>query len=157
MFSSSTYGSEDTYELMRLLDDNTRRLQDLLNMTDRLQDEKVAVRVQIAVLIVGLLIGGAVRGGVDEFFAISIFMAIASIWFHSAVLSLRYLFLGRIRLRRAEMELRILVPKIQRVVQIASELMEHTEMEPGQRLRLGFHLDLTEEALRRADSYLRSR
>lgn len=145
-----TYTANDVEDLIRLLGDTTRRLHDLLNARDRLMEEKVAVYVQVAILGVIIMLGLFVFGNVNELFEVSVVIAVSSIWFHSAVLSVKFFFTGLPRLRFIRREIKSLTPKLERIVRASSEIAEHMMLELGERMRLEFQLDLSEEALRRA-------
>ena len=149
-----TFGVEETETVVRLLDDYSRRLQNLLDQADRLREESVAVYVQILLFMLLLILSFFLPRYFNQYLTISLLVAVTSIFFHSTVLSLRYIFVGRHRRKRLASEIKTLTPRLKRLAQLASQIEEHTTQDPGRRLDFDFQLFFSEKVLERAESGL---
>jgi|GEM_PF-4517252 len=148
-----TYSSEQAPTILRLLEDYVSRLQNLLEQAEKSREIKVTVYVQIILIIATMILAYFAPSFLNEVFVIPIVIAISSIWFHSAVSSLRYFFIERYRQKRTEKEIKLLAQKLEDLFRIALQIEEHTTLNSELRLEFDFQVTLTEEVLRRAKDF----
>lgn len=152
-FPLRTYSADQAPTILRLLQDYVKRLQGLLDQAERTRENKVTVIVQIILIAVTALVAYLAPIYLNEIFVIPVVVAISSIWFHSAVGSLRYLFVERHKSMRVQDEVKLLAKQLEDLLRIALQVEEHTRQNSATRLEFDFQITLTEETLRRAKEY----
>ncbi len=152
-----TFSPKHTPQLLRLLDEYSRRLQSLLDEFERLRDEKVTLAIQGAVIFFTIFIAATAPRFLSQAVLFPTVVAIASLWFHTTIVSLRFLVLGRFKLKRTGAELNLLIPKVERLLRAASQLEQHTRQDSGSKFEFDLQLSYTEEVLRRARTLIPER
>jgi hypothetical protein len=146
----ATYSDEQSYTVIRLLGDYSRVLRDLTDELDRLRLERITVVGQIVVLILSIgalfLIPGAMHSVLTTPFVI----AISTVWFYTSIGSLRFLFSGFPRTKRIKSEIGTIIPKLEELARLASQIAEHAEQDRGRLLELNFQIDFAVMILDRA-------
>ena len=148
-----TYSAEQTYTVLRLLDDYSKLVRAKIDELERYREEKITILAQIIVLITAIVLPFLIPGFMHSFIITPFIIAISSIWFHSTIVSLRFLFSGMPRAKNAKEEIKVLTTKLERLIRLAVQIAEHAEQDPGKRLELDFQLDIAEAVLHRAEKY----
>jgi hypothetical protein len=145
--------SEKTAAVLRLLADNSRRLQELLSQLEVLQEERVTIGVQLGLLLITFIVVFWTLRFFRDIYVVPLIVTISSLWFYSSTRILRFVFVGRVRAKEVKKEFDLLRPKVEELVRLASQLDEHSVESYGEHVELSFQLDLTEALLRRAAKY----
>ena len=148
-----TYSAEQTHTVLRLLDDYSKLVRAKVEELERLREEKITIFAQLIVLITAMVLPFLIPGFMDSIIITPFIIAISSIWFHSTIISLRFFFSGRPRVKNAREEIKILSTKLERLIRLAVQIEEHAEQDPGKKLELGFQLDIAESVLHKAEKY----
>lgn len=149
MVSRATFRAEDTSELVRLLEDNTRRLQATLDVADRLREQRISVYAQAALLITLVTFAALFSHNLNSVLSISVVVVLTTFLLQATISSVRYWSVGRAQLRASKRDMEYSVQRLEYLLRIGSQVAEHTEPGATAGIHLDFQLAISEQVLLR--------